>query len=92
MTSPLGIPVQTGSYLRRSHYGREQILSTRTLSTLESPVGTGHRTGLFPLLVIVFLVPIAIVPDPRALIGVGYAAALTLSFVYFGLNLRKIGG
>lgn len=45
----------------------------------------------FPLLVIVFLVPIAIAPDPRALIGVGYAAALTLSFVYFGLKLRKMG-
>jgi hypothetical protein len=41
-------------------------------------------------LVIVFLVPIAIVPGPRALIGVGYAAALTLSFVYFGLKLRKM--
>lgn len=45
----------------------------------------------FPLLVIVFLVPIAIAPDPRALIGVGYAAALTLSFVYFDLKLRKMG-
>jgi hypothetical protein len=47
--------------------------------------------AFFPLMVIVFLVPIAIVPDPRVLIGVGYAAALTLSFVHFGLKLRKMG-
>jgi len=41
-------------------------------------------------LVIVSLVSIAIVPDPRTLIGVGYATALTLSFIYFGLKLRSI--
>ncbi|KAF5090314.1 MULTISPECIES: hypothetical protein [Methanoculleus] len=46
--------------------------------------------AFFPLWVIVSLIPIAIVPDPRALIGAVYATALTLSFVYFGLKMRSI--
>ncbi|MDN7011857.1 hypothetical protein FGW20_02115 [Methanoculleus sp. FWC-SCC3] len=65
-----------------------QSVCYQLLRALSVPVTV---LAFFPLLVIVSLVPIAIVPDPRALIGVGYAAALTLSFVYFGLKLRKIG-
>lgn len=56
------------------------------------------RAASVPVIVIAFLplwlvissVKIWIEPDPRLLIGVVYASAVTLSLIYFGLKLRKI--
>ncbi|WP_157199946.1 hypothetical protein [Methanogenium cariaci] len=45
-----------------------------------------------PLWLVISSVKIWIEPDPRLLIGAVYASVVTLSFVYFGLKLRKING
>ncbi|WP_214020355.1 hypothetical protein [Methanoculleus sp.] len=62
--------------------------SNQLLRALSVPVIV---LAFFPLWVVVSSLKIWIEPDPRLLIGAMYAAALTLSFVYFGLKLRKIG-
>jgi hypothetical protein len=51
-----------------------------------------RAVAFLPLWLVISSVKIWIEPDPRLLIGAVYASVVTLSFVYFGLKLRKING
>jgi hypothetical protein len=46
--------------------------------------------AFLPVWIVVSSIKIFIEPDPRLLIGAFYASVLTLSFIYFGLALRRI--
>lgn len=46
--------------------------------------------AFLPLWIVVSSMNVNIVPEPKILIGAIYAAALTLSVIYFGLRLREI--
>ena len=60
----------------------------KILNALSIPVIT---SAFLPVWIVVSSIQfVSIVPDPRILFGAIYASILTLSFVYFGLQLRKI--
>jgi hypothetical protein len=46
--------------------------------------------AFLPLWLVISSFKIWIEPDPRLLVGAMYASVMTLSFIYFGLQLRKI--
>lgn len=46
--------------------------------------------AFLPVWIVVSSLKIFVEPDPRLLIGAIYASVLTLSFIYFGLELRRI--
>ncbi|WP_165078039.1 hypothetical protein [Methanogenium sp. MK-MG] len=46
--------------------------------------------AFLPLWLVISSIKIWIEPDPRLLVGAMYASVMTLSFIYFGLQLRKI--
>ncbi|ADN35031.1 hypothetical protein Mpet_0253 [Methanolacinia petrolearia DSM 11571] len=46
--------------------------------------------AFLPVWIVVSSLKIFVEPDPRLLVGAIYASVLTLSFIYFGLELRRI--